>query len=196
MKIKSLLSVIACGVVSQIMIGCNSSKQFYDFGLPSTAYHKVAPQPVEEIPVAEETTNTPVVTVAPEETTVATIQPQPELEANAAAPKASGKVARKAPLTTQAVEEALATAKPEVKNLVNELSEAKSKKEIRKITKKMKRDAKATNKANAINSYMKIGIVLILAGVLLSVLPGLGLVGSIVAVVGVVFLVLGLLEML
>lgn len=185
MKIKSLLSVIACGLASQFMVGCASSGQFYDFSVPTAAHQKVAPQ-------------TPVTTIAPadapahpvQENTVASLP----LEASMARPVASARVARTAPLTTQAVASTVPASTSN--SLSNVLTAASSNKTFTNVSAKLKRDAKSGKKANAINGYIKIGLVLILAGVLIGILPKLAVVGSIVAVVGVVFLVLGLLEML
>ncbi|MBC3538533.1 hypothetical protein ACFSC6_17640 [Rufibacter sediminis] len=199
MKIKSLLSVFVCGVASQFMIGCSSS-QYFDFSTPATTYHKAAPAPAQ---VAPQETSAPAETatvlaqaepaaaVAPE----ATAQPEkaPVMEANAAQPVASREVARTAPLTSTAVASALES-NANMKSLTNELASAKSKKEVKMATKKILREAKAAKKANALNQYVKIGLILLVAGLLVSAI-GLGLLGSIVAIVGLVFILLGVLEM-
>jgi hypothetical protein len=184
MKIKSLLSLVVCGVASQFMIGC-SSGQYFDYTVASKpAYIKSAP--------AEK-----VITVAKAETPatsapVTAAEPLP-LEASAAKPMASAMVARRAPLTTSAVTSATAAAPVDMNKTVEAAS---TNKKFMKVASKIKRDAKSGKKANAINGYIKIGLILILAGVLIGILPHLGLLGSIVAIVGVVFLVLGLLEMI
>ncbi|KAA3436605.1 hypothetical protein [Rufibacter hautae] len=197
MKIKSLLSLLVCGVASQLMIGC-SSGQYYDFSAPATTYHKAAPAtaaPAETVAPAEEAV---VAQAEPAEATapVAPIntKPAPALEANAAKPVASREVARTAPLTSAAVASAL-EANPHVKSLANDLASAKTKKDVKMATKKIMREAKAVKKANAINQYIKIGLILLVAGALLSIIPGLGLVGALAAIVGLVFILLGLLEM-
>jgi len=49
--------------------------------------------------------------------------------------------------------------------------------------------------AKALNNKIRIGLILVLVGLLLCLIPGLGYaVGSIVTVIGIVFIVLGLLE--
>ena len=57
-------------------------------------------------------------------------------------------------------------------------------------------------KTNALNNNIKIGLILILIGILIAVLlgnlvngPVFGAIGTIIAVIGIVFLILGLLEM-
>ncbi|AKQ44818.1 hypothetical protein TH63_02940 [Rufibacter radiotolerans] len=79
--------------------------------------------------------------------------------------------------------------------MANNLSTASSKKEVKMATKKIMREAKAAKKANALNQYVKIGLILLVAGVILGILPGLGVVGTLVAIVGLVFILLGVLEM-
>jgi len=86
-------------------------------------------------------------------------------------------------------------ANPHVNALATNLANAKSKRDLKMATKSIKREVKSAKKANALNQYMKIGLVLLLAGLILSVLPALGYVGGIVAIVGLVFLLLGVLEM-
>ncbi|MFB9864435.1 hypothetical protein [Rufibacter immobilis] len=202
MKLKSLLSLVACGVASQLMIGCSSSNQYFDFSVPATTYHKAAPKSTETTAIAPAATQAEAVAVvAPgePETAVAPLatakaEKAPVMEANAAKPSASREVARTAPLTSAAVASAL-EANPHVKGLANELASAKSKKDVKMATKKIMREAKAAKKANALNQYVKIGLILLVAGVLLSVIPGLGLVGALAAIVGLVFILLGLLEM-
>jgi hypothetical protein len=189
MKIKSLLSLLACGVASQFMAGCSSSGQYFDFSTPATTYHKAAPAPAaasNTLTIAQaEPVNAPTPVPATE---------APALEANAAKPAASRQVARTAPLTSAAVASAL-EANPHVNALATKLADAKSKRDVKMATKSIKREVKSAKKANALNQYMKIGLVLLLAGLILSVLPGLGYVGGIVAIVGLVFLLLGVLEM-
>ncbi|WP_207432351.1 hypothetical protein [Sabulibacter ruber] len=202
MKIKSLLSLFVCGVASQLMIGCSSSNQYFDFSTPATTYHKAAPKAAEATAVAPAesvTAETAVIAQAAPETANAPVaenqaEKAPVLEANAAKPTASREVARTAPLTSSAVASAL-EANPHVKNLANELAGAKTKKDVKTVTKKIMREAKAVKKANAINQYIKIGLILLVVGALLSLIPGLGLVGAIAAIVGLVFILLGLLEM-
>ncbi|RNI25731.1 hypothetical protein [Rufibacter latericius] len=199
MKIKSLLSLLVCGAASQFMIGCSSS-QYFDFSTPATTYHKAAPAPVvapTAAPAAVE--SEAVVAQAQPEAVVAPIEAAkakeaPVMEANAAKPVASREVARTAPMTSAAVASAL-EANPHVKELANELASAKSKKDVKTATKKIMREAKSVKKANAINQYIKIGLILLVVGALLSLIPGLGLVGAIAAIVGLVFILLGLLEM-
>ncbi|WP_205499653.1 hypothetical protein [Rufibacter psychrotolerans] len=199
MKIKSLLSLFVCGVASQVLIGCNSSSQYFDFSTPATTYHKAAPKATEAPAItATVTAETAVITQA-EPVQATSPQPQaaapaPVLEANAAQPTASREVARTAPLTTAAVASAL-EANPNVKALANELAGAKTKKDVKAATKKIMREAKAAKKANALNQYVKIGLILLVVGALLSLIPGLGLIGALAAIVGLVFILLGLLEM-
>ncbi|WP_210486270.1 hypothetical protein [Rufibacter aurantiacus] len=199
MKIKSLLSLLVCGVASQFMIGC-SSGQYYDFSAPATTYHKAAPAsataapaeivaPAQEAVIAQAEPTEATAPIAPVNAKTA-----PALEANAAKPVASREVARTAPLTSAAVASAL-EANPHVKSLANDLASAKTKKDVKMATKKIMREAKAVKKANAINQYIKIGLILLVAGALLSIIPGLGLVGALAAIVGLVFILLGLLEM-
>ncbi|AMM51691.1 hypothetical protein TH61_11560 [Rufibacter sp. DG15C] len=166
------------------MIGC-SSGQYFDYTVASKpAYIKSA-------------TTEKVITVAQAETPatsapVSTVASLP-LEASVVTPVASRTVARTAPLTTSAVAAATASAPVDMNKTVEAAS---SNKKFMKVASKIKRDAKSGKKANAVNGYIKIGLILILAGVLIGILPHLGLLGSIVAIVGVVFLVLGLLEMI
>ncbi|WP_210466201.1 hypothetical protein [Rufibacter roseolus] len=197
MKIKSLLSLLVCGVASQFMIGC-SSGQYYDFSAPATTYHKAAPAtsapaetvaPAQEAVIAQAEPTEANAPIAPVNTKSATA-----LEANAVKPVASREVARTAPLTSAAVASAL-EANPHIKSLANDLASAKTKKDVKMATKKIMREAKAVKKANAINQYIKIGLILLVAGALLSIIPGLGLVGALAAIVGLVFILLGLLEM-
>ncbi|GGK57672.1 hypothetical protein ACD591_15545 [Rufibacter glacialis] len=191
MKIKSLLSLFVCGVASQFMVSCSSSNQYFDFSAPATTYHKAAP--AQAAPAVEAAVVAPAThEIAPVAATPA--QPAPALEANAAAPVASREVARTAPLTSTAVASALA-ANPSVNAMAGELASAKTNKDVKVATKKIMREAKATKKANALNQYVKIGLILLVAGALLSLIPGLGLVGAVAAIVGLVFILLGLLEM-
>lgn len=53
----------------------------------------------------------------------------------------------------------------------------------------------STKEAKALNQKVKIGLILIGVGIILAVIPGIAYLGGIVGLVGVVFIVLGLLEM-
>lgn len=176
--------MLVCGVASQFMIGC-SSGQYFDHTVASKPAYTKSASSEKVITVAQ--VEAPV-TSAP----VSTPAPLP-LEASVAKPVASRTVARTAPLTTSAVATATATAPLDMNKTVEAAS---ANKKFMKVASKLKRDAKSGKKANAVNGYIKIGLILILAGVLIGILPHLGLLGSIVAIVGVVFLVLGLLEMI
>jgi hypothetical protein len=202
MKIKSLLSLLVCGVASQFMVGCSSS-QYFDFSTPATTYHKASSSPAAVTPATPTETAAPkAAAVVAQAEPVQAIAPlaaskakaAPALEANAAAPVASREVARTAPLTSAAVASALES-NANVKDLASNLSSASSKKEVKMATKKILREAKAAKKANALNQYVKIGLILLVAGVILGILPGLGVVGTLVAIVGLVFILLGVLEM-
>ncbi|QHL89072.1 hypothetical protein GU926_17210 [Nibribacter ruber] len=185
MKIKSLLSLVVCGVASQFMIGC-SSGQYFDYTVASKpAYTKVAPQEnLITVAQTEETSQPATAPVAP----VA-----PALEASAATATRSASVARTAPLTTAAVERAAAS-NTTANALASEMAAAKSAKEVKAVVKKMKREAKESKRRLALNQYVKIGLILLIAGLLFSAVVS-GPVGAIVAIVGLVFILLGVLEM-
>ncbi|WP_181304232.1 hypothetical protein [Rufibacter sp. XAAS-G3-1] len=199
MKIKSLLSLVVCGVASQLMVSCSSSNQYFDFSTPATTYHKAVPTPTQTTPTVESAnTEAVVVTQAEPEKAVTPLaskkaQPAPVMEASAAKPVVSREVARTAPLTSAAVASALES-NADVKTLANELASAKSKKDVKMAAKKIVREAKAVKKANALNQYIKIGLILLVAGLLVSAI-GLGTLGYIAAIVGLVFILLGILEM-
>lgn len=68
---------------------------------------------------------------------------------------------------------------------------------VKAVTKKLNKQitkAKQGQDTQALNGNVKIGLLLLVAALVLFLIPGLGVVGSIVAVVGVVFLVLGLID--
>lgn len=187
MKFKSLLSVVACGLASQFMMGCGASGKYYDFGTPAMTYHKAAPAPATPTPVIEEAPAAPVAAAA-------AAAAAPVLEANAAQAVASARVARTAPLTTPAVERAVASNSTSNFNaLSKELAAAKTKKDIKIAAKKIKREVKEA-KASGLNYYVKMGLILLIAGALVAAI-GLGLIGSLVAIIGLVLILLGLLEM-
>ena len=188
MKIKSLLSLIVCGVASQLMVGCASSGQYFDFSTPALSHQKAAPAAVTTIAPAEPTTET-----SPLAESEAASLP---LEASAATPVASARAARTAPLTTSNVSSALA-AERAVTESANNLASATTKKDMKTYAKKLKRDVKAAKKANALNHYAKMGILLIVIGLVLTIFGGIiAAIGGIVALVGVIVLVLGILEMI
>lgn len=65
---------------------------------------------------------------------------------------------------------------------------------LKKIDKKIKNKV-APDEAKALNSNIRIGLILLLAAIVLSLIPGLWWLGSIAGVAGVVFIVIGLINM-
>lgn len=90
----------------------------------------------------------------------------------------------------------MAQSSSKLTSLSKELAAAKTKKDIKAVTKKITREAKAAKASGlgGLNYYVKMGLVLLIAGALVAAI-GLGFIGSVVAIVGLVLILLGILEM-
>jgi hypothetical protein len=65
-----------------------------------------------------------------------------------------------------------------------------------KILVKQNKEIAGTSDANAITGYLRTGIILLLVGLLITLIPGdiFSLIGGIVSIIGIVFIVLWLLD--
>ncbi|GAB3306583.1 hypothetical protein [Hymenobacter tenuis] len=110
----------------------------------------------------------------------------------ASAPAAAPKVAAPAEAVRPEAKKAFSGVKL---NAVQKAALAKIDKKADKIAAKLTK--KDTASANAISSNLKLGIILVLIGALITILPGgiFDLLGSIVAIIGIVFIILALLDM-
>lgn len=85
-------------------------------------------------------------------------------------------------------------AKDEFQNQKMNVSDVKSPLVSKMVDKQIKKSMEP-EEAKALNNKVRIGLILILVGILVGLIPGIGwAVGSIVAVVGIVFVVLGLID--
>ena len=127
-------------------------------------------------------------------------------QASKAAPAPAPAVAPVAPAPASAPQVAAAPAIPPAKTtpaapprrpgVLQKMLANKMVKKADKLTAKLLRQPRNTAEANRISGYLRTGLLLVLIGLLITILPGssFNTIGTIVALIGVVFLVLWLLN--
>ncbi len=162
------------------------------------AVAKVAPTEVEETPVFEALSSNPEVAKMLAESSPRQIDEQLE---KALATTEGQKLMAKPLIAAQITKAREVIAKNELRNApgsevatskVSKLVNSTLKKHVEKSTTVAPESTKA---AKALNGKIKTGLILLVAGIVLAVIPGLGwYIGGIVSTIGVIFIVLGLLE--
>jgi hypothetical protein len=159
----------------------------------TTSYHGTAQRTVTVAPATETTVASEVVPVS--ESPVVNAPAREIAVAPALAEPTALKSAASAPKPTK-----LSTIAPSKMPLVSNAVVAKATKKADQIIDKMMvkkgRETASTKEASAISGNLRIGIILILIGLLLGLIPGIRWVGGIVSLIGVIFIVLWLLDSL
>lgn len=192
----SVSKLVAVAMCALSLGSCSRSE--YAMLPKGSSYHGVsrvaAPVPASAAPTTAS---------APAETTVATA---PAVEAPAQKVAKAPAVAVQKPVTTQtpeATQAAAATvaAAPSAKpSLVQRIAMNKVARKMDKLMQKSgsvrQHDNTASTARGSISGNLRIGLILLLVGILIGLIPGLGLIGTIVAIIGIVFIVLWLLDQL
>lgn len=185
-----LPKLAAVAAIALSMSSCNRAE--YAMLPQTTPYHatyhgtaKPAPAPVaqqEEVVVVE----APATVVEEKNTVTATVVTP------AAAPVAAEK-----PATVTVAKAAPATAAPQKLRLAERVALSKVAKKLDKYAPKLQFKQKGeTAEANAISGNLRTGLILLLVGALITILPGniFSLIGGIIAIVGLIFIILWLLD--
>jgi hypothetical protein len=178
--------------VAASLSSCNRAE--YAMLPKTTSYHGTAQRTVTVAPATKTTVaSSEVVPVS--EAPVATAPAREIAVAPALAEPTTLKSAASAPKPTK-----LSTIAPSKMPLVSNAVVAKATKKADQIIDKMMvkkgRETASTKEASAISGNLRIGIILILIGLLLGLIPGIRWVGGIVSLIGVIFIVLWLLDSL
>jgi hypothetical protein len=190
-NIFSSFATLITGAACALALG-SCSRAEYVMLPQGPSYHGVTrvatPVPVAPAPVAAETA--PVPAPAAPEVAVATA-PAAEL-----VPAAKPVVAAAA--TPAAVTQATVVATPAKSTLSQRLLTRKVMSKVDKIAHKLQpKNQSNTASTQAINSNLKLGIILLVVGALVTLLPGgiFDLIGAIIAIIGLLFILLAILDM-
>lgn len=158
--------------------------------VPAPVTVVAAPAPVLAAPVAPET--------APSAEAIAARVPAPVQGAAAPAEQTTSKKAANATIaTTGQAAGVAAVTKP---TLVQRLALSKITRKMDKLARKAgtvrSHDNAASTAKGGISGNLRTGLILLLIGILVGLIPNLGLVGTIIVIIGIVFIVLWLLDQL
>ncbi|WBA40198.1 hypothetical protein [Hymenobacter canadensis] len=187
-----LPKLAAIAAIALSMSSCNRAE--YAMLPKTTPYHatyhgtaKPAPAPV----VAAETP-------APAEAPAAVVEEKNSVAASVVAPVATPVAAEKpATVVAPAAVAKSATAAPQKLRLAERVALNKVAKKLDKYAPKLQLKQKSeTAEANAISGNLRTGLILLLVGALITILPGsiFGVIGGIIAIIGLIFIILWLLD--
>jgi hypothetical protein len=190
---KLLPKLMAIGAIALSMSSCNRAE--YAMLPKTTSYHgteRVAarpqPQPASVGENAQTTeASSPKITAIPEAAAPAVaVAPK----ADAPAPKVA------APKTTKSASVATRKAPAFLQHALLKKVTKRAEKIADKMLVKKNQETAGTEQANAISGNLRTGIILLLVGLLISIIPGdvFDLVGGIIAIIGIIFIVLWLLD--
>ncbi|WP_201983063.1 hypothetical protein [Hymenobacter rubidus] len=189
-----LLAVAACA----LMLGsCNRAE--YAMLPKGSSYHGVS-RMATPVPAAPAAVITPAATEVPATAPAASSTPETRTALPAAvAAKPAAAPARTAPVTTPATVAATTTATPAPKlSLVQRLALSKVTRQADKLIKQAgsvrQHDNSASVAKGSVSGNLRIGIILLLVGLIVSLINGF--IGSIIALIGLIFIVLWLLDQL
>ncbi|MGY2131702.1 hypothetical protein ACW9KT_05715 [Hymenobacter sp. HD11105] len=185
------LTVVVAVVAS--LSSCNRAE--YAMLPKTTSYHgteRVVARPQPKSTSVAESVAAPVAETPASTTEPATVAPTTVASAPSAVPEA----AVSAPKATKPATVAARKTPNFMENAMLKKVTKKAEKIADKILVKQNKEIAGTSDANAITGYLRTGIILLLVGLLITIIPGdiFKLIGGIVSIIGIIFIVLWLLD--